>query len=103
YEYHMKAIQLLHQKSMVMHRDGKRAATLEIVVWQVRGTTDYPEGIKYRAWFSEDGATLFGMDNHKPRGPHLHIRDIEVGYVFRGIDALIEDVVAMVRKEGFQI
>lgn len=57
--------------------------------------------MKYRAWVSENGATVFGFDNHKPKGPHLHIGLSEVGYVFRGIDELRRDIVAMIRKEGF--
>ncbi len=50
---------------------------------------------------SEGGVTLFGFDNHSPKGPHLHVREIEVGYVFRGLDALREDIIAMIRREGF--
>ena len=99
----MRATELLHQKMTLNHSDGTRSAILEIVVWQVPKSGDYPEGIKFRAWFSESGETIFGLDNHKPKGAHLHIRDLEIGYVFRGIDALIEDIVAMIRKEGFEI
>jgi predicted transcriptional regulator len=73
-------------------------AIFEIVIWQVPRTSNYPDGIKYRAWVSEDGKTLFGFDNHKPKGPHLHIGDHEVGYVFRGIAALRFDIEAMIKK-----
>jgi hypothetical protein len=45
--------------------------------------------------------TIFGFDKHKPKGPHLHIGSSEVGYVFRGLDSLREDIAAMVRKAGF--
>ena len=58
-------------------------------------------GLKYRAWLSEEGSTLFGLDNHKPKGPHLHVREVEVGYVFRGLDSLRQDIVAMIEKESF--
>ena len=47
------------------------------------------------------GKTLFGFDNHKPKGPHLHVGNAEVGYEFRGLDALREDIAAMIRKEAF--
>jgi hypothetical protein len=50
---------------------------------------------------SENGETLWGFDNHKPKGPHLHVREQEVGYVFRGIEELKEDIIAMIQKEGF--
>ena len=79
----------------------ERIAIFEIVVWRVPANKDYPNGIKYRAWLSESGKTIFGFDNHKPKGPHLHIGSTEVGYVFRGLDSLREDIAAMIRKAGF--
>ena len=97
----MKAIEILHQKMVLKHKDGKRLAILEFVAWQISKSSDYPEGVKFRAWLSENGETLFGLDNHRPKGPHLHVRDLEVGYVYRGLEALREDIVAMIEKEGF--
>ena len=76
-------------------------AIFEVAIWRVPVSQAYPEGIKYRAWLSESGTTLFGFDNHKPKGPHMHIGAFEIGYVFRGIDELRRDVVAMITKEGF--
>ncbi len=35
------------------------------------------------------------------KGPHLHIRDLEVGYLFRGFDELMKDIRVMIEKEGF--
>ena len=97
----MKAIEIFRQKLALDHVDGVRIAVYEIVVWRISASKDYPEGIKYRAWVSENGETLFGFDNHKPKGPHLHIRETEVGYVFRGMEALKVDIEAMIKKEGF--
>ena len=85
----------------VRHTSEDRLAIFEVIVRQVPRSQVYPDGVKYRAWLSEGGMTLFGFDNHSPKGPHLHVREIEVGYVFRGLDALREDIVAMIRKEGF--
>lgn len=76
-------------------------AIFEMIVWQIPRSAAYPEGVKYRAWFSEDGITLFGFDNHEPKGPHLHIRKTEIGYLFRGVDELMKDIRAMIEKEGF--
>ena len=97
----MKAIEFFRQKIVLNHDDKKRFAIFEIVIWKIPVNKDYPEGIKYRAWVSENGETLFGFDNHKPKGPHLHIGETEVGYVFRGMDALRADIGAMIKKEGF--
>jgi hypothetical protein len=98
----MKAVKLFHQKIGLEHKQDKRIAVFEFVVWKVPVSAAYPEGIKFRAWLSDAGATLFGFDNHKPKGPHLHYRDTELGYVYRGLSELKEDVIAMIRKEGFK-
>lgn len=97
----MKATEIFHQKQVLKHHDEKRLAIFEMIVWQVAVSRDYPDGLKYRVWLSEEGHTLFGLDNHKPKGPHLHVRDVEVGYVFRGLDSLRKDIIAMIKKEGF--
>lgn len=97
----MKAENLLRQKQILKHKDGERFAIFEFVIWQVAKTKDYPNGIKYRAWLSENGETLLGFDNHKPKGPHLHIGDREIGYVFRGFPELKNDIIAMIKGEGF--
>jgi len=76
-------------------------AVFEMVVFQIPTTKDYPHGVKYRAWLSELGVTVFGFDNHRPKGPHLHIGNKEVGYVFRGLNALRKDIEAQIKKEGF--
>lgn len=97
----MAASLALHQKITLEHESGSRHAIFEAVVWRVPKSKDYPEGMKYRAWLSEAGVTIFGFDNHKPKGPHLHIREIEVGYHFRGFNELMDDIRAMIKKEGF--
>ena len=97
----MKATEIFRQKSVLRNFDGKRLAIFEMAIWQVPSSVHYPDGIKYRAWVSEDGITLFGFDNHKPKGPHLHIGEVEVGYVYRGTSELMRDVIAMIEKEGF--
>lgn len=97
----MKAMEIFHQKQVLKHKDGKRLAIFEIIIWKIQVSRDYPDGIKYRAWLSEAGVSLFGFDNHKPKGPHLHIREVEIGYVFRSLDSLHQDIVAMIEKEGF--
>ena len=97
----MSASQILHQKVTLEHKNGKRLAIFEMIVWRIPKSKDFPEGLKYRAWLSENGETVFGFDNHKPKGPHLHVGDTEIGYLFRGIDVLLQDIRAMIEKEGF--
>jgi hypothetical protein len=97
----VKATLILRQKQVLKAGDSSRLGIFEFVIWQVPRSRDYPQGVKYRAWLSESGRTVFGFDNHKPKGPHLHIGEVEVGYVYRGLDALKEDIIAMIRQEGF--
>lgn len=97
----MKAQKLFHQKVVLTHKASSRLGIFEVAIWRVPVNRFYPEGIKYRAWLSEAGKTIFGFDNHQPKGPHLHIGEREVGYVFRGISALREDILAMIAEEGF--
>jgi hypothetical protein len=97
----MGATRIFHQKATLEHEDGRRIAIFEMVVWRIQTSEEFPEGIKYRAWLSEGGVTLFGFDNHKPKGPHLHVRETEVGYLFRGFGELMRDIRAMIEKEGF--
>lgn len=97
----MSAELLFHQKIILRHQDPERQGIFEFVVWKIEKSKDYPLGLKYRAWLSEGGKTIFGFDNHKPKGHHLHVGEQEVGYVFRGLKALREDMMAMIRKEGF--
>ena len=92
---------IFHQKVTLAHNDGKRRAIFEMIVYRIARSKDYPQGIKYRAWLSENGETVFGFDNHKPKGPHLHIRKTEIGYHYRGVDELMVDIKALIEKEGF--
>lgn len=97
----MAASQVFHRKATLEHESGKRLALFEMVVWQVPKSKDFPEGLKYRAWLSENGVTDFGFDNHKPKGPHLHVGKTEIGYLFRGYEELMRDIRALNEKEGF--
>ena len=97
----MKAVEIFRQKIVLKHFDGVRLGIFEVIVLKIPISNHYPEGIKYSAWFSESGKTIFGFDNHKPKGPHLHIGEVEVGYVFRGIEELRNDAEAMIKKAGF--
>lgn len=97
----MKATELFRQKTVLKHQDGIRLAIFEVVIFKVPISHHYPDGIKYRAWFTEGGKTVFGFDNHKPKGPHLHIGDDEIGYVYRGVKELRADAEAMIEKAGY--
>jgi hypothetical protein len=97
----LKAIEIFRQKTVLKHKDLNRLAIFEVAIFKIPVSVYYPDGLKYRAWLSESGRTIFGFDNHKPKGHHLHVGDYEIGYVFRGVKELREDAIAMIEKAGF--
>ena len=97
----MRAQEVFRQKRYLEHQDGDRIAIYEIVIWKVPTSIAYPNGVKYRVWLSEDGQTIFGIDNHKPKGHHLHVGKVEMPYVYRGVDELRSDAGKLIRQEGF--
>jgi hypothetical protein len=96
---HVKANLVLHEKRLV--EGGGRIGVAAIEVWEVPRSGDYPTGRKFRLFFVVDGTVLIGFDNHRPKGPHLHLRSKEVPYAFTAIDRLVNDFWDLVRKAGF--
>ena len=70
---------------------------LEIEIFQVGKSLKYPEGVKYGLIFvdTKTGRKVL-MDNHHPKGPHVHIDDKERPYRFIDEVTLIKDFKAMV-------
>ncbi len=97
----MKATQILRYKLELEHRDSKRVGIFEIVVWDVGKSFSYPDGIKYRAWLTENGETVLGFDNHKPKGPHIHFGQREVSYEYKGLEQLQADMKKLIELEGY--
>ena len=98
----MAAVQILKRKIILKHRDGKRLGVFEIVVWNVGKSEAYPDGLKYRAWLSMDHKTILGFDNHRPKGPHLHLGDKELPYDYKGVEQLQADIKRLIELEGFE-
>ncbi|PWU14118.1 MAG: hypothetical protein C5B49_13630 [Bdellovibrio sp.] len=67
-------------------------------------SSHYPEGIKYSMFLVDpmSGDVLFGMDNHQPKGPHLHIGKREETYAFTTVEGLIEDFWRRAAERGYQ-
>ena len=93
----MKATLVLHEKRLV----ASATAIAELKVWQVPRSRDYPTARKFSLFFIVDGEVVVGIDNHKPKGPHLHVGGREEPYVFTTVEQLLDDFWALVRKAGF--
>lgn len=65
---------------------------LEMEIYQVGKSARYSEGVKYGLIFTDPntGKQLL-MDNHYPKGPHIHLNDQELPYDFIDEDKLIKD------------
>ncbi len=65
---------------------------MELTIHEVGHSARYPDGIKYGLLMVDlqTGKKVL-MDNHHPKGHHLHIDETERPYEYRGDDELIED------------
>ena len=65
---------------------------MEMTINEVGHSSRYPDGIKYGLLFVDlkTGRRVL-MDNHHPKGHHIHLDDKEQTYEYRNDDKLIED------------
>jgi len=94
---------VFHEKRIVVNESTGRIAIAELKIWKVPKSEHYPSGIKFSLFLVSDGRTLVGIDNHKPKGPHLHLGSEECVYFYQDNKKLIEDFWDFTRKAGFEI
>lgn len=74
-------------------------AIAELKIWavpvEVRGST---HRLKYSLFYGRPGERLVGYDNEPGKGDHRHYGDVEELYSFTGVDQLIADFLADVRR-----
>jgi hypothetical protein len=98
----MKAELLFHEKRILHNKATDQLAVAELRIWKIPKSKAYPKGIKYALFLVESGKVLVGMDNHKPKGPHLHLGSREVPYDYVDEKRLLEDFWDLARKAGFK-
>ena len=76
-------------------------AIAELKVWQVPKAKHYEDGRKFSLFLVLKGRIIIGIDNHRPKGPHLHLGAEEVPYNYVDDDQLLNDFWDLVRKAGF--
>lgn len=87
---------------MLLNRLTGEVAVAELKVWSVPRSKDYPQGRKCSLFLVVGGEVVVGIDNHKPKGPHLHLGDRELPYHYRDERSLLADFWDLARKAGFE-
>lgn len=73
---------------------------IELSIYEVGKSAKYPDGIKY-GLICKDLKTgdYVLLDNHHPKGPHMHINENEFPYEYVNDEQLITDFEMMVLRE----
>jgi hypothetical protein len=73
---------------------------VELSIHELTKSSKYPDGIKYGLICKDLHTNAYVlMDNHHPKGPHVHVNDLEFSYKFISDEQLIEDFKRLVLKE----
>ena len=65
---------------------------MEMRIYEVGRSSRYPDGVKYGLLFLDLKAMRrILMDNHHPKGHHVHIDELELPYEYRSDEKLVED------------
>ena len=83
----MKARRIFHQKARI-----HKHYITELEIFEVGDPVRYPDGVKYSLLCvdTRNGRRVL-LDNHHPKGPHMHLDKTENAYVFNGVSALMAD------------
>jgi hypothetical protein len=83
----MKAVLRFHKKYEAFNR-----YIIELSFYELDKSKFYPDGVKYGfiCFDSETGNKIL-MDNHSPKGHHIHINKDEYDYMYVSIDRLFVD------------
>lgn len=101
----MRARLIYHRKVVLTHGKSNDVAVAELKVWAVSLSEAYPGGFRFSAFLVSKvtGRIIFGIDNHRPKGPHLHELDgSEQPYMFVDEATLVADFWKRVEKEGYE-
>ncbi len=97
----MKARLVFHEKRLLLSEAGA-VGIAEIKVWEVPRSAHYLNGRKFSLFFVVGGEVVVGIDNHKPKGPHLHIGGQELPFRHESDEQLLDDFWMLIRKAGFE-
>lgn len=98
----MKAEALFREKRVIFNRKTKEVAVAEIKIWKVPKSVQYPGGVKFSLFLVSEGKVIMGVDNHKPKGPHLHLGEREFPFEYSTPEKLLADFWDLARKAGYE-
>ena len=81
----MKSELLFHEKRVTSEED-----IIEIKIWKVPKSKDFPEQIKYSLTYVHNSKRIFGYDNERGKGHHEHKFGKEQRINFTNWQQLIE-------------
>lgn len=102
YNHRVKAEAIFKEKRLLLNPSTGDAAIAELKIWCVPLSKDYPEARKFSLFLVAGGEVVVGIDNHKPKGPHLHLGTRELPYLYRDEPSLLADFWDLARKAGFE-
>ncbi|MBP9708894.1 MAG: hypothetical protein KBD78_14760 [Oligoflexales bacterium] len=94
--------ELKFYEKRILQNKTDQLAIAEIKIWKIPKSTHYPQGLKYSLFLVSSGTVLVGFDNHKPKGPHLHLGNKEVFYDFSTPARLLQDFWELTKKAGYE-
>ncbi len=88
----MQARILFWQKSKLHGR-----YVVELKIYELVDSVKYPDGVKYGLiCIDSETSRRILMDNHHPKGPHIHFDHNEIPYKFRDVHELMHDFKSIV-------
>jgi hypothetical protein len=96
---------IYYSKFFIKHDHQDDDAVIEIKVWEVFNDIRYPEGVKYSLFCVdlETNEVIVGLDNHFPKGHHVHIDNQELHYFFEGVEKLVDDFYSLLNARGYTL
>ena len=98
----MRARLIFREKRLVWSPSRNVAGVVELKVWDLPRSKGYPGGRKFSLYLVSQGEVCVGIDNHEPKGPHLHLGHEEFPFDYRDDEQLLSDFWDLVRKAGFE-
>jgi hypothetical protein len=98
----VKAEPLFREKRLLENKATGDVGIAELKIWSIPKSKDYPSGRKFSLFLVLKGVVIIGIDNHKPKGPHLHLGENELPYLYRNDRSLMNDFWDLARKAGFE-